>query len=240
MDCSPRGVRGPRLALLGACAGVFVLLAACGSSGEPADYDSAKENDAAATGVAAASGATPTGYNAFVEENFMRSCERSAELLGSDPGPVTRQYCICTWDRIVNEIPFEDFRAVEGYLLGTGESIDGDDGATAVVGPALLDIIGDCLARHVPSSVGYTAFVEANFKQSCEASFNDPTFRPVADQVCACAWDEIVAEIPFEDFAALDEALRNDPEAIRDPAAAPTVRALAAINASCIARYSPN
>ena len=157
-------------------------------------------------------------------------------VFSSASGPFAQQYCGCVWNEMVAQIPFEEMLPFLEYLAGIG----GQDEDAATLGPAILAIAQDCADSHAPGSGGYTVFVEANFKQSCETSFDDPTYRPVAQQVCGCAWDEIVADIPFEDFAALDEALRNDPEAIRDPAAASTVHALAAINAACIARYAPN
>ncbi|MXV89073.1 MAG: hypothetical protein F4004_00075 [Acidimicrobiia bacterium] len=234
MDRSPRGVRGPRLALLGACAGVFVLLAACGSSGEPADGGSIEQDDVTGRAVAGASDLTSSGYDDATEEHFTRNCERSAVTFGSAPGPVARQYCGCVWDEMVAQIPFEEMLPFLEFLAG----VDGEDDDAATLAPAILAIAQDCSDRHAPSPGDYTALVEANFKLSCEASFNDPALRPVAQQACACTWDGIVAEVPFEDFMALEEALRNDPEGDLDPAAASTISAMAAISAACGARHA--
>jgi hypothetical protein len=77
---------------------------------------------------------------------------------------------------------------------GDGSSDDGDTDGTA------------------PS--GYTAEVEAAFVGSCSPSGGEAT--------CQCAWDAIVEQIPFEDFAAMDQQIREDPSLATDPEALAT------------------
>ena len=62
-------------------------------------------------------------------------------------------------------------------------------------------------ATTVPS--GYTDDVEAAFVGNCsETGGNDP--------VCQCAWEAIVEQIPFEDFAAMEARLIEDPSLTTD------------------------
>jgi hypothetical protein len=61
---------------------------------------------------------------------------------------------------------------------------------------------------------GYTDEVEAEFVGACSASGGEAT--------CQCAWDAIVEQIPFEDFAAMDQQIREDPTLATDPDALAT------------------
>jgi hypothetical protein len=93
----------------------------------------------------------------------------------------------------------------DGSLFGGGDTTDGTgigDGETTL--PA-----GDPEGQ--PSGDGYTAAVEANFIQSCEASGG------VAEG-CRCIWDELVRTMPYEDFVAFEEAVIADPSTPNPPA----------------------
>jgi actin-like ATPase involved in cell morphogenesis len=61
---------------------------------------------------------------------------------------------------------------------------------------------------------GYTEEIEAEFVGACSASGGEAT--------CECAWDAIVEQIPFEDFAAMDQQIREDPTLATDPDALAT------------------
>jgi hypothetical protein len=75
---------------------------------------------------------------------------------------------------------------------------------------------------------GYTEAVESAFVQSCTAGSGEPA--------CQCAWDTIVEQIPFDEFAAMDQALRDDPELQSDPEAlAAAYPELVTIMTDCVA-----
>jgi hypothetical protein len=59
--------------------------------------------------------------------------------------------------------------------------------------------------------LGYTEVVEAEFVGECTPSGGEAT--------CQCAWDAIVEQIPFEDFAEMDRQIREDPTLATDPEA---------------------
>jgi len=48
-----------------------------------------------------------------------------------------------------------------------------------------------------PQSAGYPPEIELNFRNACEA-------QSPPDGVCSCVWQRIVAEVPPEDFIALE------------------------------------
>jgi molecular chaperone DnaK len=58
---------------------------------------------------------------------------------------------------------------------------------------------------------GYTEAVEAEFVGECTPSGGEA--------MCQCAWDAIVEQIPFEDFAEMDRQIREDPTLATDPEA---------------------
>ena len=124
MDRSPRGVRGPRLALLGACAAVVLLLAACFDEG------------------------TPTSFDDTVETNFLDGCEVAA---GDDPAirPVAQRYCVCAYERVRAEISFEDFKSLDDDVRDDPDRISDDDEES--VAAHLTAIFNDCRATHARS-----------------------------------------------------------------------------------------
>ena len=121
MGDSPRSRRRPRFLLLGACVAIVVLLAACGESGEPTSYDDT------------------------VEDNFTRGCEVAAE---ADVAirPVAPKYCACAYERLVAEIPFDDFKSLDDDVKDDPNKIRaGEEDST---GAALTAIFADCRAIH--------------------------------------------------------------------------------------------
>ena len=121
MGDSPRSRRRPRFLLLGACVAVVVLLAACGESGEPTSYDDT------------------------VEGNFIRGCEVAAEA-DAAIRPVAPKYCACAYERLVAEIPFDDFKSLDDDVKDDPDKIRaGEEDST---GAALTAIFADCRAIH--------------------------------------------------------------------------------------------
>jgi hypothetical protein len=84
---------------------------------------------AAAVAVLAACGGAPTDYGNASEEVFMRSCTAGG---GGDLEDV----CRCSYDRIVAEIPYEDFKRYD-------EQLQKDQ---ADIPDALVTIISACAA----------------------------------------------------------------------------------------------
>ena len=124
MRCSRHNLRSPRILLVTVCAAAVLLLAACGSSGEPTSYDDT------------------------VETNFTSGCEKAAE---SDHAisPAAKQYCACAYSRLVTEISFDDFKALDDDVKDDPEKIRGgdedDEDSTATT---LTAIFADCRATH--------------------------------------------------------------------------------------------
>ncbi|MCY4102360.1 MAG: hypothetical protein OXG55_03710 [bacterium] len=117
-------MRGPRLALVGVCAAMVLLLAACGEGGEPTSFDDT------------------------VETNFISGCELAAE---TDPriSPVAPRYCACAYDRVRTEISFEDFKQLDDDVKDdAGNIIDEDAESTAA---RLSAIFADCRAANTRS-----------------------------------------------------------------------------------------
>ena len=123
MDRSGRGVRGPRLALLGACAAVVLLLAACSEGGEPTSFDDT------------------------VQTNFLSGCEVAAE---ADPGisPVAQRYCVCAYERVRAEISFDDFKNLDDDVRDDPEKIRDDADDAESTDARLAAIFADCRAIH--------------------------------------------------------------------------------------------
>ena len=121
MGDSPRTRRRSRFLLLATCAAVVLLVAACGNSGEPTDYDDT------------------------VEDNFMRGCEVAAE---ADPAirPVAPKYCGCAYERLVTEISFDDFKSLDDDVKDDPDKIRADEDDST--GAALTGIFADCRAIH--------------------------------------------------------------------------------------------
>jgi hypothetical protein len=72
-----------------------------------------------------------------------------------------------------------------------------------------------CGGGHQPASVTtYSAQVQKSFVSSCVDSATDTASGSTiasdeAERICGCMYDELEANMPFEDFEAADEALRN-------------------------------
>ena len=99
----------------------MVLLAACGESGEPTSYDDT------------------------VEGNFIRGCEVAAEADASIR-PVAPKYCACAYERLVAEIPFDDFKSLDDDVKDDPNKIRA--GEEDSPGAALTAIFADCRAIH--------------------------------------------------------------------------------------------
>jgi hypothetical protein len=83
----------------------------------------------------------------------------------------------------------------------------------ALVGASLLfagACGGDDDDGDLGSADGYNAELEASFMSQCAPA---AAGAPDPDGMCQCAYDKIVETIPFEEFQAYDEALREDPNA---------------------------
>ena len=140
-----------------------LLAAGCGGSGEPEESNTTAEGSSAETTAAeqtqqelpAAGGPfgdnyveaqiirpadeAPTEYNDAVEENYLLSCELaigdSATLSAAQ-----REVCQCSYDKIKQNIAFEDFKRVdEGQL----ENIN----ALGQTGDATIDSIRDYIRQ---------------------------------------------------------------------------------------------
>lgn len=86
-------IRRPRRLLLALAVAAVGLLAACGQEGS-----------------------APDSYGATTQDNFLEGCidgltadDREGEALSGDEA---EQVCQCTYDGIVEEIPFEDFQEI--------------------------------------------------------------------------------------------------------------------------------
>ena len=62
----------------------------------------------------------------------------------------------------------------------------------------------------------YDETTQKNYVDGCQVALDEDPQAAPANEVCACAYDEIVRTIPFEDFKELDDELRNDVDAIAD------------------------
>ena len=114
-------MRGSRLALLGACAAVVLLLAACFDEGAPTSFDDT------------------------VESNFLSGCEVAAQ---DDPAirPVAQRYCVCAYERVRAEIGFEEFKSLDDEVRDDPDRISDDDEESAAA--QLTAIFADCRATH--------------------------------------------------------------------------------------------
>ena len=104
-----------------ACAAAVLLLAACSEGGEPTSYDDT------------------------VETNFLEGCELAAE---GDPAirPVAPRYCVCTYDRVRAEIPFDAFKGLDDDVKDDPDKIRTDEADST--GAQLTAIFADCRAIH--------------------------------------------------------------------------------------------
>lgn len=62
----------------------------------------------------------------------------------------------------------------------------------------------------------YNEQVQDSYMSGCRVALNDPQFDNV-DAVCRCAYERISAQMPFEDFAALNNRLKNDVKLLENP-----------------------
>jgi hypothetical protein len=63
---------------------------------------------------------TPTGYGETTEKNFMEGCLESAR----DEGVTDAQgYCQCSYEAIVDDIPFDQFKEINSDLSETPDSL---------------------------------------------------------------------------------------------------------------------
>ena len=117
MGDSPRSRRRPRTSLLACCAAAALLLTACFDEGHPTSYDDT------------------------VEDNFLRGCELAA---AADPAisPVAGRYCTCAWNRLTNEIEFDDFKNLDDDVRGDPNKIRADEEDST--GAQLTAIFADC------------------------------------------------------------------------------------------------
>ena len=109
------------MALLGACAAVVLLLAACFDEGAPTSFDDT------------------------VESNFLSGCEVAAQ---DDPAirPVAQRYCVCAYERVRAEIGFEEFKSLDDEVRDDPDRISDDDEESAAA--HLTAIFADCRATH--------------------------------------------------------------------------------------------
>ena len=123
MRCFRHNLRSPRILLVTVCAAAVLLLAACGSSGEPTSYDDT------------------------VETNFTSGCEKAAEA-DHAISPAAKQYCACAYSRLVAEISFDDFKKLDDDVSDDPEKIRGGDDDEDSTATTLTAIFADCHATH--------------------------------------------------------------------------------------------
>jgi hypothetical protein len=86
-------------------------------------------------------------------------------------------------------------------------------GAVAVLGLAALVVGGILYVRDEDPPSDYDARTEDDFMATCTADADSLGFTR-AEDFCRCAYDDIRAEVPYERFVAIDEALQADPSAV--------------------------
>jgi hypothetical protein len=96
-------------------------------------------------------------------------------------------------------------------LMGTRLAV----GVVAVVGLAGLVVGGILFLRDEDPSTDYDARTEDDFMATCTADADELGFARSAP-FCRCAYDAIRAEVPYDRFLAIDEALQADPAAVPD------------------------
>ncbi len=110
---------------------VVVILVAMSGGGD----ESGGGSGGASTETAAGSGdAVPSGYTDEVEAAFVGNC---SETGGDDPA------CQCAWEAIVEQIPFEDFAAMEARLI-EDPTLTSDRERLAAEFPELTTIMTNC------------------------------------------------------------------------------------------------
>ncbi len=86
-------------------------------------------------------------------------------------------------------------------------------GAVAVLGLAALVVGGILYLRDEDPPSDYDARTEDDFMATCTADADSLGFSR-AEDFCRCAYDDIRAEVPYDRFVAIDEALQADPSAV--------------------------
>ncbi len=86
-------------------------------------------------------------------------------------------------------------------------------GAVAVLGLAALVVGGILYVRDEDPPSDYDARTEDDFMATCTADADSLGFSR-AEDFCRCAYDDIRAEVPYDRFVAIDEALQADPSAV--------------------------
>ena len=89
-------------------------------------------------------------------------------------------------------------------------------GAAAVVVLAALVVGGILWMRDEDPPIDYDAAIEDDFMTTCTADATAQGFTRAGD-FCACTYDAIVAEIPYDRFLEIDAALVADPTAVPGP-----------------------
>ena len=123
MGDSPRSRRRPRLILLASCAAVALLLTACFDEGHPTSYDDT------------------------VQDNFLSGCEVAAAA-DNEISPVSQRYCTCAWNRLTQEVEFEDFKNLDDDVKDDPDKITGDSDDEDSAGATLTAIFADCRAQN--------------------------------------------------------------------------------------------
>jgi hypothetical protein len=100
-----------------------------------------------------------------------------------------------------------------------------------VLGIALLAVA--CGTSGAPEE--YDSTTRDNYIDGCQVALDEDPQAAPANEVCACAYAEIVRTIPFEDFKELDDDLRNDVTAIAETQ---TGRDVTVIVSDCIRQVS--
>jgi hypothetical protein len=86
-------------------------------------------------------------------------------------------------------------------------------GAVAVVGLAALVVGGILFLRDEDPPSDYDARTEDDFMATCTADADSLGFTRSED-FCRCAYDDIRAEVAYDRFVEIDEALQADPSAV--------------------------
>ena len=86
-------------------------------------------------------------------------------------------------------------------------------GLVAVVGLAAAVVGGILFLRDEDPPTDYDARTEDDFMATCTADAEELGFTRAAD-FCRCTYDDIRADIPYDRFVAIDEALQADPAAV--------------------------
>jgi len=157
--------------------------------------------------VAAGCGGGEDAYSPEVERNFTDECVDSAvgnEQSGLSEAEAT-EYCSCTYDEISAEVPFAEFAEYDEQAR--------EDEATPLP-PKFEDAAIRCRIEQ-----GYTEGVGRTFTSECvKSAVEDGVGEAQAREFCGCAFSEIKAKVPFEEFAEYDAKARKDPSAKPPPA----------------------